>query len=335
MRIICSAFLLSQFQKSSSRYYYSQVHIYPLTETTPLCLPERFDKTFISQHCRIFQTPFYSQSNNNEDKLVRKLRSICSPRRAELFYEKVLMNNTSHNNKELDVDHDDESHVRMKHQTRQEIQSALYDYALNHLLGLSNSKQTSGRIPFLLDLGCGCQSNVISHYASFASPSSSSSVSSMSNNPTFIPICIDLFNTELPFPSRDDNSRRTPTSEVIQLLNCNLIRQYTSQSNQIIPLKDNSIDYIISISFFQWLFIQPYSLLSWKSIDFLLYEIVRLLDPRHGQCVLQFYPTNQLDVKNICQSISRTIPKLIGCQLVCRPVVNRGMKIFVYLTPER
>ncbi|VDQ04142.1 unnamed protein product, partial [Trichobilharzia regenti] len=268
MRIICSAFLFNQFQKSSLCYYSSQVHIYPLTETTPLCLPERFDATFIAEHCRIFQTPFYSQSNNNGDKVAKKLRNICSSRRAELLYEKVLMNDTSHNNKELDVDHDD-SRVRMKHQTRQEIQSALYDYALNHLLSLSVGKQTSGRIPFLLDLGCGCQSNVISHYASSVSPSSSSSVSSSPSNPTFIPICIDLFNTDLPFPSRDHISRRTPTSQVIQLLNCNLIRQYTLKSNQIIPLKDNSIDYIISISFLQWLCIQPYSLSAWKSIDFL------------------------------------------------------------------
>ncbi|CAH8590859.1 unnamed protein product [Heterobilharzia americana] len=244
-----------QLVKLSFRQF-SLVYIYPLTETIPLCLPKMFTEVFISKNCHLFPYPSYC----SKDKIIRKLSKISSTRRAELLYEQVL-------NKQYDNDIDE--YTRMQHQTRQCIQTRLYDYVLNDILGLYTIKCSLDNFPYLLDLGCGYQSVVTSRYSAITLSSSSSS--SLANN-TFFPICIDLFNSKLFSVPNYTNSR------IVQLLKCNLAKQYSSSINHIIPLRDNSIDYIISISFLQWLLIYPKS---WMCIDYLMHEITRLLIDNH------------------------------------------------------
>ncbi|KAH8873122.1 18S rRNA (guanine1575-N7)-methyltransferase [Schistosoma japonicum] len=176
---------------------------------------------------------------NKKDKIFGKLPSVKSIRRGELLHKQLLQWCKT------DLDQIPMSKcsqlARSQHQSRQYIQLALYDYVINHLLGLCNqqSNSNSNHLPLVLDLGCGInQTDIINHYTN------------------------------------------------------------------IMP---NFSKYFIR-------------------------EIQRLLNYSIGQCILQFYPTTSFDLQRICETIEKIAPKLIGCQLICQPVVNRGMKIFIYLT---
>ncbi|TNN06563.1 hypothetical protein EWB00_008317, partial [Schistosoma japonicum] len=199
---------------------------------------------------------------NKKDKSFGKLPSVKSIRRGELLHKQLLQ----WCNTELDqIPMSKCSQLpRSQHQSRQYIQLTLYDYVINHLLGLCNQQSnSSNHLPLLLDLGCGInQTDIINHYTNIM-PNFSSK---------FIPICIDLFNNK----------------------------------NESFKLHHYNIHCIK--------------------------EIQRLLNYSIGQCILQFYPTTSFDLQRICETIEIIAPKLIGCQLICQPVVNRGMKIFIYLT---
>ncbi|CAH8630165.1 unnamed protein product [Schistosoma rodhaini] len=461
------------------QYYYlsSTIYIYPLTESIPLCLPKVFDEQFIINYCHISNLPCYH--HHHKDKIINKLPTIHSIRRAELLYQQFLslsIHTTDYHlssknkNSKKDVNNNDSFYqsILNKHQSRQFIQISLYNYVLNHLLGLSTTNNTTtytttnnsnNSIPLLLDLGCGInQMDIINHY-----------LLNISNfNQNFIPICIDLFNNNNnnTINSNDNNdnnnsnnisnngnnnsninnndnnssnnksnintnnsnnnniinninnsnnnvtnnynnnrnnkinnnyninnihnsnnnninnntnngnhnnysnnnnninnnsinnnnnnsninnnnSNSNPTDNSnnnssifnynIHLIKCNLMKHVnTNESQLLIPLPDYSIQYIISISFIQWLLINNHDhnqkSISNHYINQLMYEIIRLLNQSIGQCIIQFYPNQLIDIQLICEIIEKIQSNLCGCILISKPVFNRGMKIFLYLT---
>ncbi|CAH8548439.1 unnamed protein product [Schistosoma turkestanicum] len=328
----------NQFQTARC-YFSSTVYIYPLTESMPLSLPKTFTNEFISTQCHLFNLPCYL----NNDSIIHGLSNTNALRRAELFYQKQLSDHHQHlHQHDRDVNDamnsstdfsDTSQSARCQHQTRQSIQVALYRYVLNNLLGLSDSQSTldnsttntnissSSDIPLLLDLGCGIhQTDIINHYQL--------SISNFSRK--FIPICIDLFSN-----NDHNNSSNSNHNHNIHFLKCNLLKRHSSQSSSsvLLPFPDYSMHYIISISFVQWLLI-PMVYQSYCLENFLL-EIIRLLNQsfHNAQCVIQFYPSKLTDLQLMCETIGRqSHSKFTGCLLISRPISDRGMKIFIYLT---
>ncbi|CAH8616431.1 unnamed protein product [Schistosoma margrebowiei] len=117
----------------------------------------------------------------------------------------------------------------------------------------------------------------------------------------------------------------------IHLIKCNLMKDdIITTRSQLLPFKDYSIDYIISISFLQWLLRKDKS---WYMIKQLMNEIKRLLNPsNNSQCILQFYPSQLIDIQLISEMIETIQSNFNGCLLIHQPIMNRGMKIFIYLT---
>ncbi|VDP22059.1 unnamed protein product [Schistosoma margrebowiei] len=117
----------------------------------------------------------------------------------------------------------------------------------------------------------------------------------------------------------------------IHLIKCNLMKDdIITTRSQLLPFQDYSIDYIISISFLQWLLRKDKS---WYMIKQLMNEIKRLLNPlNNSQCILQFYPSQLIDIQLISEMIETIQSNFNGCLLIHQPIMNRGMKIFIYLT---
>ncbi|KAM7534081.1 hypothetical protein Aperf_G00000114008 [Anoplocephala perfoliata] len=94
------------------------------------------------------------------------------------------------------------------------------------------------------------------------------------------------------------------------------------------PLRDSSIDYLISISFAQWITARD----DRRLVNLFGRECLRILSHRHGAGVLQFYPANENDLNMICEALVNAHHTVRGCRLNVRPIENRGVKIFVYFS---
>ena len=97
-----------------------------------------------------------------------------------------------------------------------------------------------------------------------------------------------------------------------------------------LPLRDSSVDFLISISFAQWVTASE----DIGVIDLFTRECVRVLATKGGRGVLQFYPGNARDLDLICDGLVSAHPGIKGCRLCASPVKNRGLKIFVYFVKD-
>lgn len=93
-----------------------------------------------------------------------------------------------------------------------------------------------------------------------------------------------------------------------------------------LPLRDSFVDYLISISFAQWITARDDRGLA----NLFGRECLRILSDRNGAGVLQFYPANEDDLDMICEALVNGHHTVRGCRLSARPVKNRGVKIYVY-----
>ncbi|KAM3178157.1 hypothetical protein ACTXT7_003137 [Hymenolepis weldensis] len=95
-----------------------------------------------------------------------------------------------------------------------------------------------------------------------------------------------------------------------------------------LPLRDSSIDYLLSISFVQWITAREDRGL----VNLFSRECIRVLSNNNGAGILQFYPANENDLDIVCESLANEGPGVKGCRICARPIENRGAKIFVYFT---
>ncbi|VDM35824.1 unnamed protein product [Hydatigera taeniaeformis] len=93
-----------------------------------------------------------------------------------------------------------------------------------------------------------------------------------------------------------------------------------------LPLRDSSVNYIVTISFAQWVTADE----DLEVTSLFARECVRVLADGGGAGVLQFYPGNKRDLDAICEALADAHHCVRGCRLSARPVKNRGIKIFVY-----
>ncbi|TGZ59244.1 hypothetical protein CRM22_009202 [Opisthorchis felineus] len=181
------------------------------------------------------------------------------------------------------------------HTTRTEIQIAIYLFALEVCLGLSTATSSARA---LLDLGCGSMHAL----APIGSVLESNSVFS---------IGIDLPSSSLP----GDGSNR---------IHCDLVKRQPP----VVPVRDACMDFILSISFLQWL--TSSTIKPTYPAKAITGDIARILRPG-GQCVIQFYPLTNDELELTCKCLVNTKPRLAGCRILARPVPNRGIKIFLYV----
>ncbi|KAA0200286.1 hypothetical protein FBUS_06116 [Fasciolopsis buskii] len=211
--------------------------------------------------------------------------------------------------------------LRRSHSSRTEIQLALYQFALEVCFGLIGTdnfgdRASSIHVYSLLDLGCGNSAN--------------GSLPLMKLIPTSLAqltIGVDLF-------------ANCSNSLAMACINCDLTRTSDQRSVQLTPFRDHVFDYIVSISFLQWLMAKNMSHVSSELLSRFSEELFRILSQPddddgqygHGQCVLQFYPSGWTDVDSVCNSLFKANPKLKGCRILAQPVANRGIKLFLYMT---
>ncbi|KAF7258159.1 hypothetical protein EG68_04867 [Paragonimus skrjabini miyazakii] len=196
---------------------------------------------------------------------------------------------------------EDRLNILRRHLSKEYIQVALYRFALETCFGLPVCHQDpklsfpSGNV--LVDLGAG-------------DVSSSPTVGTLlSRNHTFV-VAADLYHSWSCLPPSPINR-----------LTCDLVKQ------QVIPLRNECADFVMSISFIQWLIASTDD----KStiMNAFLSEVARLLRSG-GQCVLQFYPQSSADINLVCHKLTCVHPHLSGCRIVSRPLLNRGLKVFIY-----
>ncbi|KAF8563630.1 hypothetical protein P879_06135 [Paragonimus westermani] len=188
-----------------------------------------------------------------------------------------------------------------RHLSREYIQLALYRFALETCFGLPVYHQDpkisipSGNV--LVDLGAG-------------GINSNPTVGKLLSRSHTLVIGADLYHSWSCLPS----------SPIIRLT-CDLVKQRT------IPLRNECADFIVSISFIQWLTASTGD----KStiLNAFLSEVARLLRSG-GQCVLQFYPQSGADINLVCHKLTHVHPHLSGCRIISRPLLNRGLKVFIY-----
>ncbi|VDP66843.1 unnamed protein product [Echinostoma caproni] len=222
--------------------------------------------------------------------------------------------------------------LRGSHYSRTDIQLAMYRFALETCLGLTCANPGDGALPFtvaddclLLDLGCGdpvdeCLpiTNLISSY-------------------TPLKVGVDIFGGKS-YSSRIECVSFDLTRRVLPCAD-------SKHQPHLIPFRDHLFDYIVSISFLQWLVAKDRSDSrnpeTGCRMNWFAKELTRLLS-RSGQekanqkccgkCVIQFYPSSWIDVEYVCNSIVQTSPNIRGCRILARPVPNRGVKLFLYFT---
>ncbi|KAF5403746.1 hypothetical protein PHET_02562 [Paragonimus heterotremus] len=188
-----------------------------------------------------------------------------------------------------------------RHLSREYIQVALYRFALETCFGLPVYHQdpklffSSGNV--LVDLGAG-------------DVNSNPTVGTLLSRSHTLVIGADLY-----------HHWSCLLSSPINRLTCDLVQQQT------IPLRNECADFVVSISFIQWLIASPGD----KStiVNAFLSEVARLLRSG-GQCVLQFYPQSGADINLVCHQLTCVHPHLSGCRIVSRPLLNRGLKVFIY-----
>ncbi|VDO11833.1 unnamed protein product [Rodentolepis nana] len=112
----------------------------------------------------------------------------------------------------------------------------------------------------------------------------------------------------------------TPQAE-LNFVQCSLV-------NSRLALRESSIDYLVSISFVQWITAREARGL----VNLFSRECIRVLSNNNGAGVLQFYPANENDLDMVCESLANANPCVRGCRIWARPIENRGVKIFVYFT---
>ncbi len=93
-----------------------------------------------------------------------------------------------------------------------------------------------------------------------------------------------------------------------------------------LPLRDSSIDYLVSISFLQWITAREDP----KLLNLIATECLRVLTPRGGQTVFQFYPANTEDLNSVCEAFTNADARIRGCRISARPDESRGLKIYIY-----
>ncbi|CAH8597245.1 unnamed protein product [Dicrocoelium dendriticum] len=191
------------------------------------------------------------------------------------------------------------------HSSKEHIQLAMYKFALQTCLNFPLDDSASVSTPsicanLLLDLGAGS--------TGFASIS-------LVHKLSLFYIGIDLSGRNVSIPDRSDR------------LICDLSRSSDLQSSTTLPLRDDSVDVILSISFLQWLTASHKELSG--VIDHFFSEIHRILTPV-GHCIIQFYPHSIQELDVVCQAMSTLSPNLSGCRIYARPVSDRGVKIFLY-----
>lgn len=277
-----------------------QLTVYPLHPDAPLWLPQPIFNGRNQRFVLSFLPVHQSPTKWAHQRIPR--------RRAE--YAQLL--HTS--DEEIDQ-------LRRSHSSRTEIQLALYRFALEACLGLirtDNFGDRGGSVHdySLLDLGCGNPVN-----------GSSPLMKLLPTSPAQLTIGVDLF-----------SNCSNPLA--LACVNCDLTRTSSQRPAQLTPFRDHVFNYIVSISFLQWLITKNLSHVSNGLLSRFSEELFRLLsqpddDDGHygqGQCVLQFYPSGWTDVDSVCNSLLKANPKLKGCRILAQPVANRGTKLFLYIT---
>ncbi|CAL8082973.1 unnamed protein product [Calicophoron daubneyi] len=201
------------------------------------------------------------------------------------------------------------SFARM-HSTREYIQYALYKFALYDCLGLSISHRF--RLPqgsLVFDLGAGQ-----SHAGALL-------IDRLLKHLPLFTLGIDVFFC-------DDDSIVPVSSQM------NRIISDLSTTKSLIPLRSACADVIVSVSFLQWLFVEPANapLLVRRFVSELSRLLIAPQNTHSGQCVIQFYPSSGWDLDLLGQSLANAQPKLTGCCILSRPLENRGVKVFFYVT---
>ncbi|TPP55863.1 hypothetical protein FGIG_09113, partial [Fasciola gigantica] len=220
---------------------------------------------------------------------------------------------------------DEESDLlRKSHSSRIDIQLALYRFALEACFGLICTDLGTDAISLcdnrrhgssLLDLGCG---NLVNGCLP---------LTKLLISPAQLFIGVDLF-----------VNCSSPTA--VACVNCDLTRINAQQTAQLTPFRDRVFDYVVSISFLQWLIAKDETHFSDQLLSQFSAELFRLLSRPgdggdgygNGQCVLQFYPSGWTDVDRVCRCLVKANPKLKGCRMLAQPVRNRGTKLFLYVT---
>lgn len=202
------------------------------------------------------------------------------------------------------------------HHGRPDIQLAMYRFAIETCLGLGRSTPMAVLPTTLLDLGCGHLNR--DHLM----------IDSMLSHRLPRVIGVDLFTDSPNLPNDVIHSVRS------DCFRCDLVppldKQLRTQPPPFIPLRDKCADHIVSISYLQWITAMPNPA---EQLYRFFAELGRLLIPG-GECVLQFYPYAESEVQLVCESCVKVIPRLAGCRIYTRPLVSRGIKLFVYLARE-
>ncbi|BHF82006.1 18S rRNA (guanine1575-N7)-methyltransferase [Sparganum proliferum] len=201
-------------------------------------------------------------------------------------------------------------HSRDTVQTRL-IQTYLYQFALNSCLGGLPHQTTSNRSCCLLDVACGA-----------LVPFGCNDLAAKLRANGWLLLGLDVI-----LPSTLD-----PTEE--QYIRCSL------DGLRALPLRSGIVDFVVSISFLQWLIAASSSSCHTSSsilnssqrspLRSFIHELVRVVRPFGGHGILQFYPTCPRDLDVVCEALVHASPSLRGCRIRVRPVPQRGQKIFVY-----
>lgn len=93
------------------------------------------------------------------------------------------------------------------------------------------------------------------------------------------------------------------------------------------PLRDYSIDTLVSISFLQWVTATRDRGLMRAFAG----ECARVLSPKSGKAIFQFYPACKEELNEVCEAFAGAHPGIRGCRLSARPVKNRGIKLYIYI----
>ncbi|KAL5102960.1 hypothetical protein TcWFU_006058 [Taenia crassiceps] len=157
-------------------------------------------------------------------------------------------------------------------------QQALYEFALVTCLGVSSAASSSS---LLLDLACGVLLPFGGHNLTKNAP---------------LKVGLDQF------------VRPTPGIDFAQ---CLLV-------GSRLPLRDSSVDYLVTISFAQWVTADD----DHEVIRLFAQECVRVLANRGGEAVLQFYPGNKRDLDAICEALADAHHCVRGCRLSVEHVVG-------------
>ncbi|KAF6769119.1 hypothetical protein AHF37_12554 [Paragonimus kellicotti] len=196
---------------------------------------------------------------------------------------------------------EDRPNFLRRHLSREYIQVALYRFALETCFGLPVCHQDpklsfpSGNV--LVDLGAG-------------DVNSNATLRTLLSRSHTLVVGADLYHRFPCLPSSPMNR-----------LTCDLVKQQT------IPLRNECADFVVSISFIQWLIASTSD--KPTVVNVFLSEVARLLRSG-GQCVLQFYPQSGADINLVCHELTCVHPHLSGCRIVSRPLSNRGLKVFIY-----